>query len=529
MDEAVAASDRASKVTAVSGNSHLLRNSAWNTAAFLFNAGLNLGILPFVLFKIGSAAFGVAGLVTACIVPALTFSQTIGQSTTRELALRLSLDQRGEARRFFAAALFLAAAGGLPVAILLATGGPQIAGHVFHLDGELARDLPPAFAFGAGGWLCQCVAAIFVAIFTARQHYARVAAITVAGVVVSAVSTLVFVPSVPKASTFIGCQALGSAAALATSVALSRQFAAEWLAWPAWHREPLRRLLSIGGWQFVAQGSGTIAGQADRYLLGAFLAPQFVGYYTIAQRLEEAVYIGILKIGEILFPFFSSLHQAPRDRIADVLFRACWIMNLLAACALGALIPVAGPLLQAWTTREVAAQAQALLVVLAVAGILGSASNVFAYYLLAKGRTHWNALIAIVTAAATLITSAAALPMLGWQAAGWSACAGMAAQIVLTTILLRRSFDLADTWPRVVHFVLQPLVTGIVVALGLRYAAAALLDRVTPWWCVAFAYGLVAIIIFAAVVAVSALGPYGATCWKDLRRVASRLKPGKAL
>ena len=121
---------------------------------------------------------------------------------------------------------------------------------------------------------------------------------------------------------------------------------------PAFHRGPLGGLVNLGGWQFAAQCGGLIAGQADRYLLGAFLAPQFVGYYTIAQRLEEAMYIGILKIGEILFPFFSSLQKESSDRVADLLFRSSWVLNVLAATVLGALIPVAGPLLYAWTGKK---------------------------------------------------------------------------------------------------------------------------------------------------------------------------------
>jgi O-antigen/teichoic acid export membrane protein len=286
----------------------------------------------------------------------------------------------------------------------------------------------------------------------------------------------------------------------------------------------------MGGWQFAAQGGGLIASQADRYLLGAFLAPQFVGYYTIAQRLEEAVYIGILKIGEILFPFFSSLQKESSDRIADLLFRSSWVLNLLAAGMLGALIPVSGPLLQAWTGREVAIATQGLLVVLAVAGMLGCASNVFAYYLLANGRSRSNASIAMVTAIATLATSAVALPYFGWRAAGWSACLGMIAQIALTMVLLRQSFSLTDIWPRVAHFVLQPLATGIVTAIALRYFVAdRLFGQVQHWWFVGLSYALAASIIFLFVVAVSTIGPYGATCRQDLRIIAGRFLPGKVV
>jgi O-antigen/teichoic acid export membrane protein len=515
-------------MTAVKSSAHLLGNSAWNASAFLVNVGLNLIILPFVLFRLGASVFGVAGLVTACIAPALAFSSALALSTTRELAGRLAPSERSDARRFFATALLLAGAGGLAIALVLSLVGPLLARHVFNLDGAVANDLTLAFGFGAAGWLCQCISAVFLALFTARQDYARLGSISVASTLVATSSMLVLIPRWPQASTFLGCQALGFATGLVLSFALSRWLVREWVARPAFHRGPLGGLVNLGVWQFAAQGGGLIASQADRYLLGAFLAPQFVGYYTIALRLEEAMYIGILKIGEILFPFFSSLQKESSDRVADLLFRSSWVLNVVAATALGALIPVAGPLLYAWTGKQVAIETQGLLVVLAVAGMLGCASNVFAYYLLANGRSRSNALIALVTGLATIATSAIALPVFGWQAAGWSACLGMLAQIVVTLVLLRQSFRLAGMWSRVAHLLLLPLATGIVTAIALRYFVGQFLFEQSPhWWLVGVSYAVAAGMIFVVVVAVSRAGPHGAVCWRDLGTILSRFLPVK--
>src|SRR5580692_11055444 len=105
------------------GSSHLLGNSAWNAAAFAVGVGLNLLILPFVVFRLGLPAFGVAGLVTACVAPALAFSNALALSTTRELAQRLAPGERADARRFFAKAVLLAGAGCLPIAAMLALAG----------------------------------------------------------------------------------------------------------------------------------------------------------------------------------------------------------------------------------------------------------------------------------------------------------------------------------------------------------------------------------------------------------------------
>src|SRR4051812_34202347 len=113
----------------------LLGNSAWNVAAFLISVGLNLLILPFVVFRLGVAAFGVAGLVTACVAPALAFSNALALSTTRELALRLEPSERGDARCLFATAAMLALAAGGLIAALFSLAGAPIARLGFHLNG----------------------------------------------------------------------------------------------------------------------------------------------------------------------------------------------------------------------------------------------------------------------------------------------------------------------------------------------------------------------------------------------------------
>ncbi|MGB8401061.1 MAG: hypothetical protein WCE35_19940, partial [Bradyrhizobium sp.] len=204
-------------------------------------------VLPFVLFRLGATVFGVAGLVTACIAPALAFGNSLALSTTRELANRLAPGERAESRRFFATSLLLAGAGGVPIAMLLALTGPPLARHIFHLDGEVADDLTLAFLFGAAGWLSQCVSGVFLALFTARQDYARLASVSMASAVISTSAMLVLIPRWPQASTFLGCQALGFAIGLLASFAIARRRLCEWMAWPALHRGPFGGLVTLGG------------------------------------------------------------------------------------------------------------------------------------------------------------------------------------------------------------------------------------------------------------------------------------------
>jgi O-antigen/teichoic acid export membrane protein len=511
-----------------SHGSHLLGNSIWNASSFVVSVALNLLVLPFVLYRLGANAFGIASLVTACTAPALAFSNALALSTTRELAARLAVEDREEAKQMFATALFVGTGAGLAIAAVLGLLAPPLAVRVFHLEGS-GVDLTLAFLLGAGGWLCQCHSVVFVALFTARQDFSRVATTGLISVVVATIAIVVLVPLRPTVSTYLGCQALGLAAGLIASCMMSLRLAPGWIAGPTLHRPSLSALFSFGRWQFAAQALAVIATQADRYLLGMFLAPNFVGYYTIAQRLEEAIYIGILKVGEILFPFFTSLRKEASGRIAHLLFRSSWVLNVLGATALGALIPVAGHLLRAWAGSDVASETERLLVVLAAAGILGCASNVFAFYLLAEGRSRASASIAMATSAATVLASAVALPLLGWKAAGWSAGAGMLAQFLMMIWLLRNTFDVDNIGARVTYFVLQPLGTGIVAALVLRSLVTGVLANApAQLWLVGIAYALSAAVILAVIVAVAAIGPYRRTCLQDLLAIARPGLPRRA-
>jgi len=483
-----------------------------------------------VLFHLGVAAFGAAGLITACVAPALAFSNALALSTTREIAQRLDPSERDEVRHLFGTAAMLALMAGGLIAILVGAAGPPLARLAFQMRGPPADDLELGFFLASAGWLSQCLSSVFLSLFTAHQDYRRIALISIASTVTATTSMLLFIPRWPQASTFLGCQALGFATSLLLAFGWSRHVLVGWLSRPVIHRGAFVALFNLGGWQFAAQAGALFAGQADRYLLGILLQPQFVGFYSIAQRLEEAIYIGVLKVGEILFPFFSTLQKEADDRKADLLFRSSWVLNVLAASALGGLIPVAGPLLQLWTGAEVAAKAEVVLTILAISGILGSSTNVFAFYLLAQGRSSSNALISLITGVFTLATSAMALPYFGWQAAGWSACVGMIAQMVTTMILLRRRFSLVGMWSRVAHFVLIPLAVGVTTALALRYGLqGAQLDYAPRWWYVVGLYMLAAGIIFLVAIAVSRIGPHGAACWRDLRVIAGRFLPLKAM
>jgi O-antigen/teichoic acid export membrane protein len=499
----------------------VLGSSLWNFTAFLISAAVNLVTLPFVVAHLGITSFGIAGLVTACVAPSVVFGGTLIQMTTRELALTRAPDGHANATQLLGTALFLAGTGGLVIALALVALGPPFAKLIFNLQDVAEAELSASFLFAALAWASQLLAGLFFALFVARQNY-RVSAVgTMTASIVTAVAIFSLVPIRPQPSTFLACQAAGFAASCLVAFVAARVSYRDWIPLPLIHGLALRQLFRTGSWQALAQLGGQISAQSDRYLLGAFLSPQSVGFYNVAQRLEEAVYIGILKLGETLFPFFSARIAGDSQGLGDVFFRSCWFLNMIAASALGGLIPVAGDLLRVWTNAAVASEAELVLVILSIAGILGSAANVLTFFLLAAGKTRALALLSWSSTAVILLTAAIALPLFGWPAAGWSTLMGMTTQLIIGTFLLGAHFKTDGMWARIAHSVLVPLGTAVLLALILRHLAGHI--ALSGWLHILVAYAVSAGIICAAIVMVSIWGKAGHAARHDLLFVTRRL------
>ena len=257
--------------------------------------------------------------------------------------------------------------------------------------------------FGALGWLCQCVSGVFLALFVARQDYARLALVNITGTgMLDAFN--VGADFAMAVCVHLHCLSDGGVCShpfvvgIVVAAVAGRMGGSPGAASDVAGKSAAHRQMAGGSRRAAALFQGRPTAICSVHSCNRKMSATM----SIAQRLEEAIYIGVLKIGEILFPFFSSLQGEGDKRVGDLFFRAAWVLNVLAVGVLGALIPVAGNVLHLWTGAEVAAEGQRVLIVLAVAGILGSGTNVFAFYLLANGRTRTNAAISLVTASVYL-------------------------------------------------------------------------------------------------------------------------------
>ena len=497
--------------------------SAWNLVAYLVGIAANLLTMPFVLAKLGAEAFGVAALVQATVAPFTLVAATLGIATARQVAAAAA-GEPDAAQYEFAASASLALVAAAVGATTIALFGPIVSARFFRITDTYAPEMSLAYQIAAIGWAATVGTAVFQALYIASRDYRRIAHVSALSAVVTAAAIFGVVSTTPTVAGYLVALAAGFVFVLAAWVVFASTEKRSMIVRPRWDPERFHGFGRFGGWQIAAQISGIASTQADRYLLGAHTGAADVAHYTIAQRLEEVAYIGVAKAGEVLFPVFSAEADSTRERQADLYFRAAWMLNLLAACLLGPLLPLSEDILRIWTDPATAREAELVLFILTLGGLLGCGVNALAYFTMGLARTHLNFILAIVTAVISVSTSAMLLPRYGLAAAGVGAVLAMLAQLVAGIVISNRLFG-NRRFERQLFSVIGPLAIAITIGCGLRLADV--LPTPTGWLGLIGLSAAVAAAIAAVTMASTYLSTAGIASRRDIAGIISRYLPAR--
>jgi O-antigen/teichoic acid export membrane protein len=496
----------------------LAGNSGWNMIAYLAGILANLITVPFVIGRLGISQFGVCGLLIALAAPLSLVGTTLGQSAAQGIARYRSRGDRVAVDEFCATIIALGAPCIAGAGVLLGTLAPMIARGLYPQHQAAVRSLWLVSMILALGWVAQQLSLLMQGVHVACQAYRRIATVNALAAIASPVLIIGIVSRQPDVQGYILALALGYVmTSLFWGVSIAASF--RWsLVRPRVHVRMRGLIAAFTGWQMLAQLVANIAGQADRYLLGAWVSPTAVGYYNVAQRLEEVAYIGVLKTGDALFPQFSMNAGADPGRQAEIFFRASWMLNLVAAMVLAPLLPCAPSLLLVWVSPATSTFAAPVLQVLTVGGLLGCAGNVFSLYALGVAKTRYSALLSTTTAVSATIASVLLLRRFGFAAAGMGGVVGMLAYVIVMISLTRRHFGGHGELGRIATAIISPIGMGLLVAGGL---AALGVPVQQSWPRVVMLYVGSSLLVMLSVILMAALTHGGRKSLDDLRRIAS--------
>jgi len=450
----------------------LVTNSRWNLVAFGASLAAQFVAVPFALKWIGLEAFGGAAVVLSICAPMSLVGTVLGQALIREISSRDFLGETSTIEAYTSAAMRWCLLICLMGALALVLFGPSIASVLVSVEVSYTS-LLLAFLIAASGSMSQQVVFVLQSVSAAQQDYQTVARITIFSAFVSSILILLFSWMYSNSNGYLIGVSFGfHASAL---VWLWR-----WKACIKWNSIfsmlPLREtkaLIKFGKWQGLAQFAGVMGNQIDRYALGAMASVSAVGQFTVANRLQEAAYIGVMKAGEVVFPRFGSMSSSESSERQAFFLNVSWAMGVLSSVILAPLAVLSTDVLALWVGPEAAVGADHMLSVLVIGGIIGSASNVFTYYAMGIGRNASVAGIATLFSLLTIILTVALINILGPQAAGGGLLIASIFRVFASILLTRKLFFPGLGWGNLCVSIVIPPLVGVVVALAGQYIIGA--------------------------------------------------------
>lgn len=448
------------------GSPSLASNSRWNLIAFAFTLAANFVTIPFVVRWIGLDAFGLAALVLAVCAPMTLIGTVLGQALIREISSREGANESHSAKHCLQAALRLCFGATLACGLLLITAGPSITRSMS--SAAAASNLQLAFLMATTGGIAQQAVLVLQGASAARRDYRTIAKVTVFSALASVGTTLGFSWWDPSAVGYLHGVAAGFLLSLAAWLSTLRaEIAWRDLFWTH-RRTETAALLHFGKWQGIAQLAGAFGNQIDRYALGALAPIAVVGQYTVANRLQEAAYIGVVKAGEVLFPHFGSMSNADIQQRQRFFQTSSWVMGVFGAAMLAPLALLAHGVLTLWVGADAASGSDRILVVLVIGGMVGSASNVFVYYAMGMGRNAPVAAISVMYSLLTMLMTVFLITLIGPEAAGAGLLFASVVRVAVSLLVTRRLFFPALTWSDLFVSTVLPVLVGTgVVLVGL--------------------------------------------------------------
>jgi len=497
------------------GSEGLAKASGRNLLAFSCTLLAQFVTIPLVVRWIGMDAFGVASLVISLTAPLTATGTALAQSATREMAVRMGrgddvgMVKAEESTR--ALCLIVCAAGAVLIAGL---GGPlvqAIGGH------DYARSTSwSLYAWAAIGWVGQQATLLNQGYCAAAQDFGRMARV---GAIAALLTTLITL-----GLTLLRPDATGYMAGFSLS------WVSTWLCWIIYtrrsgdrrrrvrlHRAALPSLLHFSKWQSAAQLAGVAGNQVDRYMLAAMMPASVVGQYSTTKRLQEAVSIGVIKLTEVLFPYFGATSEDSRESRRSFFITASWLVGTLSVAALGPIFPLSDAILLLWAGPEAAAGGASLLQILILGGMLGCGSNVFTYCAMGLGLSATVARLVWIYSVLTVLASVALLWWWGATAAGVGLLIASAVRLAIAMAWTRKYLFEELAWGTLMTSMLLPLVAGITVSVILAETKIGVGLR---WWEILLLYPLAALIIALVSTGLALATPPG-------RRLLSTIKAQK--
>ncbi len=486
-----------------------IKNSILNLISFLVGLAINFYLLRYVVAQIGIDSYGISALLLVIIQPLTLANLGFGEATTKYVSEFIHLGDYKRAATFIQTTFFMNLVVGLTGFILIFFGGYQIFIYLFgeNIKPELNEIIQVSIRLVAFGWLANQCCAAFMGIPVALQRFQLVALGNILSLTTTAILTYVILHYESNLFGYTLGTVGGQVFTFLYWFIIAKKLLPSVSFIPGIHKEAWKNSFSYGGWQTIAQIGGILTQQAERFILGLYLAATSVGVYNVAQNIESKIYSIVYKLSEVLFPTFSALSNDSAERKANILIKSSWILTTIAVCLLCSIIPIAHPLINLWMKNEIIAKSgEILLQTMCVAGAVGSATSAGYFFLLGVGKTQKITYISIISGIVNVVAAMFIIPKFGLNGAGFSVLLAAISQLFSITKVMHTAVKNIIPLSAVLSAVVAPIIIGISWTIFYTFLQP---FPVYGWLDLFFVYSLVVASSLLLIYFITRMLPYG--------------------
>jgi O-antigen/teichoic acid export membrane protein len=354
----------------------LWRNSLWNLSGSALPAIAALITIPLLITALGMEGFGVVTLVSSVIGYFGVLDINLSAGAIKYLAEHhASGDRKRFAETFWFGALFYGTLGLLGALAIYFSAGYLVA-RFFHVSAGLHDDTVLAFQVGALGFALSQTQSYLLVVPQALQRYDR-----------SAQTEAFFGVLVNVASVAAALAGLGVIGVIAVRVAVS-SLNVLYLAWlirrfelgltPTWPRADVRtQLTSFSAYAYLSKIASTLHEHGDKLIVGALAGPVAVTFYTVPTTLASRILGLTYRLSSVIYPKASALAATERiHELRPVYLGAMRYVTYINLVALGMIVLAGDEFLKHWVGNDFVAQGYPILVLMTVALLVDSFTNV---------------------------------------------------------------------------------------------------------------------------------------------------------
>jgi O-antigen/teichoic acid export membrane protein len=405
-----------------------IRNVFFNLASQALILGTSFITTPYIVNKLGADSYGVVILLSTILGYLNFLDLGLSGALIRYLTECASVHDWERFRRILWSSLIFYAFISLIVVTLFALIPSQSILHVINIPPQLHNTFTIAFLVGIAAWVIGFLILPPHAILWA---YHRLDMTSFLMLISGALQPILTVTAL-----FLGYGIVGvSIATLLTNVTVSTTTI--WMStrlhrsWgkPIWDPQSLKPLFRYGGWLTLAQVVIQVVGSVDKILIGSYLSPASVGYYSISISLPLKLWIIHGAFVSSAFPLIVSLkaHSASSAEVFHLVSRfARSILLLLSPFSLFFMF-FGYTFVSAWINETYARNGLFCIMLASVYSLISGFSNIFHALLRAWERPDLSTKV-------YLFTTLGYLPLL-YVFIRWLGISGGALALVLFSVI----------------------------------------------------------------------------------------------